>query len=117
MRARSPDREDFVIVDGVRLGYEVFGHGEPAIIAYTHMDDRPWPILKVPNPVPAFEAGHVLLVHGTCDRIANCDVALETARSSGNEMLSIERGRNPSMIRDPVRSNAALRDFVERVAS
>lgn len=119
MRERSPERdqEDFVIVDGVRLGYEVFGHGGPAMFARAHTDHRPRPLLKVPDSVPATEAGPVLLVHGTCDRSANYDVAPEATRSSGNEMLSIVGGDHLSMIRDPVRFNMALRDFAERVAS
>jgi pimeloyl-ACP methyl ester carboxylesterase len=32
MRARYPDIEDFVERDGVKVGYEVFGDGDPAIV-------------------------------------------------------------------------------------
>lgn len=32
MRARYPDREDFVTVDGVRIGFEVYGDGDPTIL-------------------------------------------------------------------------------------
>jgi pimeloyl-ACP methyl ester carboxylesterase/predicted glycosyltransferase len=32
MRARYPDIEDFIERDGVKVGYEVFGSGEPAIV-------------------------------------------------------------------------------------
>ena len=32
MRARYPDVEDFIERDGVKVGYEVFGAGEPAIV-------------------------------------------------------------------------------------
>jgi pimeloyl-ACP methyl ester carboxylesterase len=32
MRARYPDIEDFIERDGVKVGYEVFGQGEPAIV-------------------------------------------------------------------------------------
>jgi pimeloyl-ACP methyl ester carboxylesterase/predicted glycosyltransferase len=32
VRARYPDIEDFVERDGVKVGYEVFGEGEPAIV-------------------------------------------------------------------------------------
>jgi pimeloyl-ACP methyl ester carboxylesterase len=32
MRARYPDIEDFVERDGIKVGYEVFGRGEPAVV-------------------------------------------------------------------------------------
>src|SRR5689334_25125114 len=32
MRARLPDREGVVTRDGVRVGFEVFGHGEPSLL-------------------------------------------------------------------------------------
>ena len=32
MRARYPDAEGFVERDGVKVGYEMFGSGEPAIV-------------------------------------------------------------------------------------
>ena len=32
MRARDPDTEGFVERDGVKVGYEVFGEGEPALV-------------------------------------------------------------------------------------
>jgi len=32
MRARYPDAEGFVERDGVKVGYEVFGAGEPALV-------------------------------------------------------------------------------------
>ena len=32
MRARYPDAEGFVDRDGVKVGYEVFGEGEPAVV-------------------------------------------------------------------------------------
>src|SRR6478736_5265582 len=32
MRARYPDTEGFVERDGVKVGYEVFGSGEPALV-------------------------------------------------------------------------------------
>ena len=32
MRARTPDREGVVQRDGVRVAFEVFGHGEPALL-------------------------------------------------------------------------------------
>ena len=32
MRARHPDFEGFIERDGVKVGYEVFGDGEPAVV-------------------------------------------------------------------------------------
>jgi len=32
MRARYPDATGHVVRDGVRLGYEVFGAGEPTVL-------------------------------------------------------------------------------------
>ena len=37
MRARYPDSDGFVERDGVKVGYEVFGQGEPAIV-FTPID-------------------------------------------------------------------------------
>jgi pimeloyl-ACP methyl ester carboxylesterase/predicted glycosyltransferase len=37
MRAREPDLADFVTRDGVKIGYEVFGEGEPAVV-FTPID-------------------------------------------------------------------------------
>jgi pimeloyl-ACP methyl ester carboxylesterase len=35
MRARYPDAEGFIERDGVKIGYEVFGAGEPTILLLT----------------------------------------------------------------------------------
>src|SRR5262245_25576453 len=32
MRARYPDHEGFVERDGVKVAYEVYGHGDPAVL-------------------------------------------------------------------------------------
>ena len=37
MRARYPDTEGFVERDGVKVGYEVFGEGEPALVFAPHV--------------------------------------------------------------------------------
>src|ERR1700731_3676416 len=37
MRARYPDAEGFIERDGVKVGYEVFGAGEPAVV-FTPID-------------------------------------------------------------------------------
>lgn len=68
-------------------------------------------------PLPTSDECPVLFVHGSRDRIANYDVAVEAARSGGSELLSIEGGGHLAMIRDPVRFNLVLREFAERVAA
>lgn len=68
-------------------------------------------------PLPATDDCPMLFVHGSCDRIANYDLAVETARSSGCELLSFEDGGHLSIVRDPVRFNLTLRDFVERMVA
>ena len=35
MRARYPDIKGFIERDGVKVGYEVFGEGEPTILLFT----------------------------------------------------------------------------------
>jgi pimeloyl-ACP methyl ester carboxylesterase len=50
MRAREPDLEAYVASDGVRVGYEVFGDGEPTLLlvpAWTIVHSRVWK-LQVP---------------------------------------------------------------------
>ena len=45
MRARYPDVEGFVERDGLRIGYEVFGDGEPTILllpTWTTIHSRFW---------------------------------------------------------------------------
>jgi pimeloyl-ACP methyl ester carboxylesterase/predicted glycosyltransferase len=45
MRARYPDAEGFVERGGVKVGYEVFGEGEPAVVfapVYPIVDSRAW---------------------------------------------------------------------------
>jgi pimeloyl-ACP methyl ester carboxylesterase/predicted glycosyltransferase len=45
MRARYPDAQGFVERDGVKVGYEVFGEGEPAVVfapTYPIVDSRAW---------------------------------------------------------------------------
>ena len=45
MRARYPDAEGFVDRDGLRIGYEVFGDGEPTILlmpTWTIIHSRFW---------------------------------------------------------------------------
>jgi pimeloyl-ACP methyl ester carboxylesterase len=61
MRAAYPDTEGFVVRDGVRLGYEVYGHGEPAILflpTWTIVHSRSWKM-----QVPFFSRFHRVVTY------------------------------------------------------
>ena len=55
MRARYPDSEGFVERDGVKVAYEVFGAGEPALV-FAPTDPCPLPGLEGPGAVPGQDA-------------------------------------------------------------
>ncbi len=45
MRAREPDHDGFVSRDGIKIGYEVFGDGEPTVIflpSWQILHSRQW---------------------------------------------------------------------------
>jgi hypothetical protein len=58
MRARYPDVEGFVERGGVKVGYEVFGAGEPALVFTEAL------LRRVSSPV--------LVIHGREDRCQPC---------------------------------------------
>ena len=61
MRARYPDVEGFVDRDGFRIGYEVFGDGEPTILllpTWTIIHSRFWK-MQVALPLPTVPGGHL----------------------------------------------------------
>ena len=85
MRAREPDQVGYVERDGVRVGYEVFGDGEPAIIflpSWPILHSRQWkaqvPYLARHFRVITFEARG----NGRADRPGDGRAATPTARSS-----------------------------------
>jgi pimeloyl-ACP methyl ester carboxylesterase len=57
-----------------------------------------------------------LVVHGTHDRISSHDVGVEAARLSNGTLVSFAGGGHIPNVRDPVKFNLLLREFVERVA-
>ena len=59
----------------------------------------------------------VLVVHGTHDRIQPHATGVEAARISGGTLVSMEGSGHIPNVRDPVRFNLVLRDFIEQVAS
>jgi pimeloyl-ACP methyl ester carboxylesterase len=58
-----------------------------------------------------------LVIHGTRDRIHSHRVGVEAARLASGYLVSLEGSGHLPNVRDPVRVNLLLRDFVNRVAS
>lgn len=58
-----------------------------------------------------------LVIHGTKDRISPHARGVRAAELSRGELLTMEGSGHIPNVRDPVKVNRALRDFVERVAS
>ncbi|HEX6301010.1 MAG TPA: alpha/beta hydrolase [Acidimicrobiia bacterium] len=56
-----------------------------------------------------------LVIHGTRDRISPHRRGVRAARLSGGTLLTLEGSGHIPNVRDPVKVNLALRDFVERV--
>ena len=59
----------------------------------------------------------VLVIHGTADRIQSHRVGEEAARLSGGSLVSLEGAGHMPNVRDPVKVNLLLRDFVEGLAA
>lgn len=57
-----------------------------------------------------------LVVHGSLDRVQPHARGVEAARLSGGTLLTMERSGHIPNVRDPVKVNLALREFIERVA-
>jgi pimeloyl-ACP methyl ester carboxylesterase len=58
----------------------------------------------------------VLVIHGTDDRIQAHEAGVEAARLSGGTLISMGGSGHFPNVRDPVKFNLALRDFIEQVA-
>jgi pimeloyl-ACP methyl ester carboxylesterase len=58
-----------------------------------------------------------LVIHGTKDRISPHERGFRAARLAGGNLLTMEASGHIPNVRDPVRVNLALRDFIESVAS
>lgn len=58
-----------------------------------------------------------LVIHGTDDLLVSHDVAIEAARLSGGSLLTMVGSGHMPNVRDPVRFNLAVREFVERVSA
>lgn len=59
----------------------------------------------------------VLVIHGTDDHVIPYATGVAAAERTGGELLSIAGGGHLPLVRDPVRIDLALHDFVRRVAS
>ncbi len=57
----------------------------------------------------------VLVIHGSDDRILPQAVGQELARATGGRFLSVVGGGHIPNVRDPVRVNLAIRDFIDRL--
>jgi pimeloyl-ACP methyl ester carboxylesterase len=58
-----------------------------------------------------------LVVHGSDDRMRPHEVGVETALLTGGRLLTFNGSGHFPHLRDPVRFNLAVRDFVDRVAA
>lgn len=58
----------------------------------------------------------VLVVHGAEDAVVPHETGVALARWSGGELVTIRGGGHGTPMREPVRTNLVIRDFVERVA-
>jgi len=58
-----------------------------------------------------------LVVHGSDDGLVSHDVGIEAARLSGGTLMSMQGSGHMPNVRDPVRFNLAVREFVERVSA
>lgn len=59
----------------------------------------------------------VLVVHGTDDRIQPYETGLAAAQLTGGSLVSMEGSGHIPNVRDPVRFNLILRDFIEMIAA
>jgi pimeloyl-ACP methyl ester carboxylesterase len=59
----------------------------------------------------------VLVVHGTHDRIQPYESGVEAARITSGTLATFEGSGHMPNVRDPVRFNLVLRDFIERVGA
>ncbi len=57
-----------------------------------------------------------LVVHGTDDKVISHDVGVKAAGLSGGTLVSMQGSGHMPNVRDPVRFNLLLREFVERVS-
>lgn len=73
--------------------------------------DDPW------DEIVSGVACPTLVIHGTDDRISPYDRGVRAAELTGGTLLTMEASGHIPNVRDPVKVNLALREFIERMAS
>ena len=123
MRARYPDIEGFVERDGVKVAYEVFGAGQPALVfAPTDplVHSRAWNAPFASSCREETEAVltrvncPVLAIHGRQDRCQPWRRGERLAEITRGELLLLEGAGHVPQAREPVVVNHVLRDFAGR---
>jgi predicted glycosyltransferase len=133
-RARYPDSSGYITRDGVRLYYEVYGSGEPAIFllpTWSIVHSRQWK-MQIPylarhcrvvtmdgcgngrsdRPAAAHEYGEAeLVIQGTDDAITGEDCGIALAEATGGQVVLLEGSGHGPHARDPVKVNLLIRDF------
>lgn len=72
------------------------------------------------DDMPAFYTRYskpLLIIHGDEDAIAPLESSVELARLTSGRLLTLEGSGHAPNLRDPVRVNLAIKDFVDRVAA
>jgi pimeloyl-ACP methyl ester carboxylesterase len=85
----------------------------PSVLEAEAMQPRP---LRPVTDLLAELRCPTLVVHGCDDQIQSHDVGAEAARLSNGTLVSFAGSGHMPNVRDPVRFNRVLREFVERVA-
>lgn len=97
--------------DGVRWGLET----DPETLIASDTAD-----ILVSDDMAAFYSRYpapLLIIQGNRDAIVSFDSSVELARLTGGTLVALEGSGHAPNLRDPVKVNLLIRDFVERVAA
>ncbi|MGE5289808.1 MAG: glycosyltransferase [Micromonosporaceae bacterium] len=133
MRARYPDHHGFIERDGVKVGYEVYGDAERALLfmpTWTMVTSRVWKAQipyfarrfrvitfdargngrsdRVTDPAP-----HDDVIHGENDRLVSAEAARALAAATGGRLVLMAGSGHCPNGRSPVKTNLVLRDFLD----
>lgn len=70
-----------------------------------------------PTELVSSVACPVLAIHGTRDRISPYETAVEVSRLTGGTLVTMEGSGHIPNVRDPVKVNLQIRDFIEGLAA